>query len=102
MIRFDPERHDIYEEKRVRQRFFYGCIGYESGLFVAVLIQLLTGLPFSLLNSLGPFGAIASLAIAEYKGNAPTLAEVYRPLSLIGSGWPGEAALDQRVRSGSA
>jgi hypothetical protein len=89
LIRSDPERHDICEEKRVRQRFFYGCIGYESGLLVAVLIQLSTGLPFSLLNSLGPFGAIASLAIAEYIGKAPTLAEVYRPLSLTGSGTSG-------------
>lgn len=43
----------------MRQRVFYGCIGDEGGLFVAVLIQLLTELPFSLLSSLGLFGAIA-------------------------------------------
>jgi hypothetical protein len=67
----------------VRQRFFYRCIGYEIGLFLAVLIQLLTGLPFSFLNLLGLFGAIASLAIAEYRGKAPALADVNRPLSLM-------------------
>ena len=70
----------------MRQRFLYGCIGYESGLFLALLIQLLTGLPFSLLSSLGLFGAIASVALAEYKGKAPTLAELYLPLTLIGCG----------------
>lgn len=70
----------------MKQRFFYGCIGYESGLLLAIVIQLLTGLPFSLLNSLGLFGVTASLAIAEYKGKAPTLAQVYRPVSLTGFG----------------
>lgn len=68
----------------MRQRFFYSCIGYESGLLMAVIIQLVTGLPFSFLNVLGLAGAIGSVAIAEYKGKAPTLAEVYRPPSLLG------------------
>jgi hypothetical protein len=69
----------------VRQRFFYSCIGYEAGLFMAVIIQLLTGLPFSLLSLLGLVGVIASVTIAEYKKKAPTLEEVHRPLSLLGA-----------------
>jgi hypothetical protein len=68
----------------VRQRIFYSCIGYETGLFMAVIIQLFTGWPFSLLNLLGLVGVLASVTIAEYNGKAPTLEEVNRPLSLLG------------------
>jgi hypothetical protein len=52
---------------------------------MAVIIQLLTGLPFSLLSLLGLLGGIASVTIAECREKAPTLEEVYRPLSLLGS-----------------
>ena len=73
------------EDMQVRQRFFYSCIGYETGLLVAVIIQLVTGWPFALLNLLGLLGVIASVTIAEYKGKAPSRADLHRPLPLLGS-----------------
>jgi hypothetical protein len=67
----------------MKQRFFYSCIGYEAGLCMAVVIELLTGWPFSVLNLLGVVGLIASRSIAEFKGKAPSLDELHRPLSLF-------------------
>lgn len=67
----------------MKQRFHYASIGYEAGLFLAVIIQFMTGWPFSALNVLGFFGLVTSVAVAQYQGKAPGRAEIDRPLSLI-------------------